>query len=138
MLFEIALRFRNLRNVFFIHAHDAKSLSDALFKIATSIGPSILASRHSRPYLPGIWSGLRPEEKVRELKSWLGNEDNKGSIFIVDDLDGLGSDDAILSVLLKEPRTILYSARDPSIMMDLQRSGTLLRLTQYVIQIWCF
>jgi hypothetical protein len=116
--------------VFFIRAHDAKSLDDALFKIATSIGPSILASRHPRPYLPDTWSRLQPEEKIREFKTWLGDVDNESSLFIVDDLDGFSSDNAIQAALPRNARTILYSTRDPSIMMDLQRGGNEFRLAQ--------
>ncbi|KAI9870960.1 MAG: hypothetical protein M1830_003586 [Pleopsidium flavum] len=122
LLLELALRYRNQRNVFFIRANDLESLEDAFLDIATSIGHDLLASRRSYQDLHAVWRGLEPPDRVRAFKAWLGDADNQPSLFIVDDLDGLRTDTAIKAALPREALVVLYSTRDPSIIGGLRRN----------------
>ena len=91
--------------------------------MATSIGHDLLAAHRSYPDPHAVWREFKPSERVRAFKAWLGSADNKLSLFIVDDVDGLLADEAIKAALPREAPVLLYSTRDPSIIGSLQRDS---------------
>ena len=111
-----------MRNVFFIRAHDAESLDRAFLEIAMSIGHDILECRHSGADLHAIWIQLGPIERIDAFRRWLGETQNESSLFIVDDIDGIGDDSAIRDALPRDARFILFSTRDPSIVDSVDRA----------------
>ena len=123
ILLEVAFRLRNITNVFSIKPTDAKSLEHALLQIAISIGHELLSIRFKNADLASIWRTYSPDERIRAFKSWLEHKDNQPSVFIVDDLDGLGDESLIAAALPSQAQVILYSARDPTMMESLERHG---------------
>ena len=123
ILLEVAFRFRNEANVFFIKVHDGKSLHLALLEIATSIGHDLLSAKYPRADLASIWRPYGPQERVQAFKTWLAQEENQPILFLVDDLDGFKDESLITDVLPREARTALYSARDPNVLEDLSRES---------------
>jgi hypothetical protein len=65
-----------------------------------------------------IWRDLPPPERIRAFRDWLGTQENDQSLFIVDDIDGLMTDDAIEAAIPSEAKVVLYSTRDPTILRD--------------------
>ncbi|KAL8664667.1 MAG: hypothetical protein Q9168_007858 [Polycauliona sp. 1 TL-2023] len=123
ILLELAFRLRNITNVFSIKPTDAKSLELAFLRIAVSIGHDLLSIRYKNADLASIWRGYSAEERVQAFKTWLGHKDNQPNVFLVDDLDGLCDGNLITAALPSQARVILYSARDPTIMENLERHG---------------
>ena len=123
ILLEVAFRFRNIANVFFIKVHDGKSLQRALLDIAGSIGHDLLSVKYPRADLASLWRSYGPQERIQAFKTWLAHEENQPSIFLVDDLDGFNDESLITDVLPREARTALYSARDPNVLEDLGRES---------------
>lgn len=122
-MLEIAFRLRNVTNVFSLKATDAKSLDRALLQIAVSIGHELLSIRFTNTDLASLWRAYSQNERIQAFKTWLAHKDNQPSVFVVDDLDGLGDEDIIASALPSQAQIILYSARDPTIMESLERHG---------------
>ena len=120
---EIAFQYRNIANVFFIKAHNERSLELALLDIAGSIGHDLLSIRYPHADLAPLWRAYGPKERIHAFKAWLGHPGNQPSIFLVDDLDGLDDEILIREALPPEAKCILYSARDPSILGDLGRES---------------
>ncbi|KAL8721376.1 MAG: hypothetical protein Q9225_001923 [Loekoesia sp. 1 TL-2023] len=120
ILLEVALRLRNVTNVFSIKATDAKSLELALLQIAISVGHELLSIRFKNADLASIWRTYTPDERIHAFKTWLGHKENQPSVFFVDDLDGLGDESLIAAALPSQAQVIFYSARDPTLMESLE------------------
>ena len=71
--------------------------------------------RHHGAYLPDIWQGLDSSSIVSHFKIWLGSDENTNSLFIVDDLDALMTDEAIDRALPRSASQVIFSTRDPTI-----------------------
>ena len=115
-MLEIAVRFKNISNVFFVRASDKESFEGALLDIASSIGHDLLAHRYPNTDLATIWRAYEPKERIQAFKTWLAHPANQPSLFIVDDLDGLQDESLIQVALPHEAQIILYSTRDPSLL----------------------
>ena len=122
-MLEIAFRFRDISNVFFIRAYDKESLEGALLDIAGSIGHDLLAHRYPNVDLASIWRAYEPKERIQAFKTWLAHPINQPSLFIIDDLDGLQDESLIQAALPHEARVVLYSTRDPSLIGSLGRDS---------------
>jgi hypothetical protein len=83
--------------------------------MAQVIGHDILKDRHSYPELHQLWTNLGQSGQAREFKKWLSSRQNHDGLIILDDLDGLRTDEAILECLPDGAKSIIYSARDPTI-----------------------
>lgn len=129
LLLELAFRCRTSRNVFFIRAHDAASLDQAFLELAMSIGHDILALRHRGADVHSMWLQLGPSERINAFRTWLGEEQNQPSLFIVDDIDGIPDDASIQAAFPRDARCVLFSTRDPSIIDSLDRECKELRIT---------
>jgi len=129
LLLELAFRCQTSHNVFFVRAHDAASLDQAFLELAMSIGHDILASRHPGTDVHAMWLQLGPSERINAFRTWLGEEQNQPSLFIVDDIDGIPDDASIQAALPRDARCILFSTRDPSIIDSLDRECKELRIT---------
>ena len=121
-MLEVALQFKDLANIFFIHAHDIKSLESSFLELANDVGHDLLSTRYPSNDLAAIWRDLGPSQRIKAFKVWLANPTNQPLLFIVDDLDSLEDEAAIKAALPREARVILYSTRDPSIVASLERS----------------
>ena len=111
-----------MANIFFIRAHDTRSLESSFLELANDVGHDLLSTRYPSTDLAAIWRDLGPSQRIRTFKSWLAEPSNQPLLFIVDDLDSLKDEAAIRAALPREARVILYSTRDPSIAGSLERS----------------
>ena len=102
---------RQSKNVYFVRA---ESFRDDVYAIATAVGPDLMG-RHHGAYLPDLWRDLDRSSIVNHFKTWLGSNENTNSIFIVDDLDALTTDEAIDQALPQSVPRIIFSTCDPTI-----------------------
>ncbi|KAL8989972.1 MAG: hypothetical protein Q9169_008238 [Polycauliona sp. 2 TL-2023] len=123
ILLELAFRLRHVTNVFSIKPTDAESLNVAFLQIAVAIGHELLSIRFKNADLASIWRGYNAEERIQAFKRWLAHKNNQPNVFIVDDLDGLCDESLIMAALPSQAQVILYSARDPTILEGLERTG---------------
>ena len=123
ILLEVAFKFRNVCNIFFIETEDLKSLERTFLEIAMSIGQDLLSIRFPHSDLAALWRSYEPAERVRAFKTWLGHPSNQASLFIVDDLDGHKGETLIRAALPREAQVILYSTRDPNLIGSLGRDS---------------
>ena len=118
ILLEVALRFKDIANIFLIHADDLNSLELAFRRIAEGIGHDLLAPKYLSADIAAIWRGFGPSEMVAAFKAWLREPVNQPVLFIVDDLDRLKDAATIKEALPREAQIILCSTRDPSIVIE--------------------
>lgn len=94
-----------------------------------SIGHDILALRYPGVDVHSMWLQLGPSERINAFRTWLGEEQNQPSLFIVDDIDGIPDDASIQAAFPRDARCVLFSTRDPSIIDSLDRECKELRIT---------
>ena len=117
-MLEVALRFKDIANIFLIHADDLGSLDLAFRRIAEAIGHDLLASKYLSADIAAIWRGFGPSQMVAAFKAWLKEPANQPVLFMVDDLDRLKDATTIEEALPREAQIILCSTRDPSIAIE--------------------
>jgi hypothetical protein len=114
----LALRYRHLRNIFFIRAHDSTSLDRAFLDLANVVGHDLLEWQYQSQDITVIWRDLQPPERVQAFRDWLGTQENEQTLFMIDDIDGLMTDSEIEAAIPSEAKVVLYSTRDPTILRD--------------------
>ena len=134
-MLEVALRFKNIANIFLIHADDLRSLELAFRRIAEAIGHDLLASKYLSADIAAIWRGFGPSQMVAAFKAWLREPVNQPVLFMVDDLDRLKDATTIEEALPREAQIILCSTRDPSIAIEsMDRISTQFRIQNMDIE----
>ncbi len=134
-MLEVALRFKDVANIFLIHADDLNSLELAFRRIAESIGHDLLTSKYLSVDIAAIWRGFGPSQMVAAFKAWLMEPVNQPILFIVDDLDRLKDATTIKEALPREAQIILCSTRDPSIAIEsMDRTPTQFRIQSMGIE----
>jgi hypothetical protein len=111
----MAYKHRGPQNVFFLPASNYAAFQKAFNEMAQIVGHDILKDRYSYPELHQVWLNLGESGQAREFKAWLSSEENRDSIIILDDLDGLREDRVILECLPDGDKSVIYSARDPTL-----------------------
>lgn len=134
-MLEVALRLKDITNIFLIRASDLNTLELAFCRIAESIGHDLLTSRYLSIDTAAIWRGFGPFQMVSAFKAWLREPDNQPALFMVDDLDRLEDANTIKEALPREARVILCSTRDPSIVIEsMDRTPTEFRIQSMDIE----
>ncbi|OBT68576.1 hypothetical protein VE03_01776 [Pseudogymnoascus sp. 23342-1-I1] len=128
-LLEIAHQESEQRNIFFIHATDAASLHQAYLHIAKCIGPEYLLKEFRGRDVQAIWSSESEEDKVRRFKTWLNDPENIGSLFLLDDMDGIQELEDREAAFPDEAKIILYTTRNPVFHRNNIRTTKKLRLS---------
>ncbi|KAH9211394.1 P-loop containing nucleoside triphosphate hydrolase protein [Leptodontidium sp. 2 PMI_412] len=129
VLLEIARQQINQMNVFFIYAKDESSLKGAYHYIARQLGHLVIdQDRSSQSTALDIWNNLTQDEKVDRFKQWLRRPENAETLFLLDDLDGLKSQELISDAIPHEAQTILFSSRNPVLCEQLNRQSHHIRL----------
>ena len=120
ILLELALHFRHQVNLFYVRATKDVTLEQEVLNLANSIGDDILGQQSTQIDKHAVWRQLGPKERILKFKKWLGEHKNQPSVFVIDDLDAVKSDEDIKSALPFGVQTLMYSSRDPSILGGLK------------------
>lgn len=112
-MLDIAHRELDCRNIFYVHGNDKQSLDRAYLHIAQRIGAEYLMKEFQGKDLQEAWRNERPEERIQRFKSWLEDTENKKSLFLFDDVDGVQGADRVEETVPPEAQTVLYTTRDP-------------------------
>ncbi|KAG4439731.1 hypothetical protein IFR05_004809 [Cadophora sp. M221] len=129
VLLEIARQQINQMNVFFIYAKDESSLKGAYHYIARQLGHLVIdQDRSSQSTALDIWNNLTQDEKVDRFRQWLRRPENTETLFLLDDLDGLKTQELIADAIPHEAQTILFSSRNPVLCEQLNRQSHHIRL----------
>jgi hypothetical protein len=129
MLLSLAYRHKGKINVFVIRPHECATLEDSFIEMANQIGFDCLAPRWSGPERAEIWSTYGPTKRVAAFTSWLQLPENRQSIFMVDDVEGLGSSSKVIPAALPiEATNIIVSTRIPGFRV-LRKQNFLFRLS---------
>ncbi|OBT39130.1 hypothetical protein VE00_09684 [Pseudogymnoascus sp. WSF 3629] len=88
-MLNIAHQELDRRNIFYVQGNDKASLDHAYPQIARSIGPEYLMKEFQGKDLQEAWRNASLEEKIERFKAWLEDAENKKSLFLFDDVDGV-------------------------------------------------
>lgn len=111
LLLQFAASQKSNRNVFFLTSYEGETFDSVVSKLSTSIGFEMIQSPAENQER---WRNTPVSERVDIFMKWLGQECNKDSLFIIDDIEVFGYS-KIPTILQYPAHHTLISTRDSNL-----------------------